>query len=665
MADIVLDVGFNQTEVDKEIDKLEKKIKSYEKALKESDKILDSLEKQYAEINTQLEIEKNLHGENNAQVKALQFELDVIKKKLNEEYAIMDRIQEKAEQIKRARRDAYLAPAKFSPKSENKPDNPRLEKLPKHMDRVKNAAEKTSNAFSKLGTRLLSLVKNVFVFSVITSVLRGFREHINNVISSNDQLSASLNTIKINLQSAFMPIYQAVLPALQTLMNWLAKVTAYIAAFVNTLFGKTVKESRKAAQALNNQAKSTKSLAAETKKANKEMNKQLAGFDELNVLSKETADNLEDLGGGATPGDSIAPITPIIDFDTSRVEDFARRFSEKLAPIREALDELKEHLEPFKEKFFTGLQWSYDNVLKPLGEWSINELGPTSINTLCSALDFLNSILDVVSEPFDNFVQEVLKPMGEWTGDKIIEALNLLGEAFDEMKQGIEKNSEDIKYILNTVVNVLRFCWNTLAKPTLNNIWDTIKGFGRNILKFGRDQIDNITKLLKGIIDFIEGVFTGDFKRAGKGLVNIFAAIGNTLINVLESLINRAKTMMNFLIGNINTAIGLINKLPGVNIPNIPKIPDINLPRIPYLAQGAVIPPNKEFLAVLGDQKSGTNIEAPLDTIKQALAEVLAQNDSNAEYTFIAQLDGRTLFSETVKRDRMYKKQSGKSAFAY
>ena len=46
---------------------------------------------------------------------------------------------------------------------------------------------------------------------------------------------------------------------------------------------------------------------------------------------------------------------------------------------------------------------------------------------------------------------------------------------------------------------------------------------------------------------------------------------------------------------------------------------------LPHLAQGAVIPPNREFLAVLGDQKHGTNIEAPLDTIKQAVAEVLAQ----------------------------------------
>ena len=58
------------------------------------------------------------------------------------------------------------------------------------------------------------------------------------------------------------------------------------------------------------------------------------------------------------------------------------------------------------------------------------------------------------------------------------------------------------------------------------------------------------------------------------------------------------------------------------------KLSTVSLPR---LAQGAVIPPNKEFMAVLGDQSHGTNIEAPLDTIKQAMAEVLGTNNSNQE----------------------------------
>ena len=49
----------------------------------------------------------------------------------------------------------------------------------------------------------------------------------------------------------------------------------------------------------------------------------------------------------------------------------------------------------------------------------------------------------------------------------------------------------------------------------------------------------------------------------------------------------------------------------------------MNAPQIPYLAQGAVLPANKPFLAVVGDQKHGTNVEAPLATIQQAVAAVM------------------------------------------
>ena len=64
----------------------------------------------------------------------------------------------------------------------------------------------------------------------------------------------------------------------------------------------------------------------------------------------------------------------------------------------------------------------------------------------------------------------------------------------------------------------------------------------------------------------------------------------------------------------------------------------VSLPNIPYLAQGAVIPPNKEFMAVLGDQSSGTNIEAPLDTIKQAVAEVVGNNGNEEVIALLQQL---------------------------
>lgn len=106
----------------------------------------------------------------------------------------------------------------------------------------------------------------------------------------------------------------------------------------------------------------------------------------------------------------------------------------------------------------------------------------------------------------------------------------------------------------------------------------------------------------------------------------------NGIIGVVESLINK-------MVGGINSITKKLNGLPSLKFKN-PfsgqdytlgfKIPELSTVKIPRLAQGAVIPPNREFMAMLGDQSHGTNIEAPLDTIKQAVAEVMA-NNGNAE----------------------------------
>lgn len=95
----------------------------------------------------------------------------------------------------------------------------------------------------------------------------------------------------------------------------------------------------------------------------------------------------------------------------------------------------------------------------------------------------------------------------------------------------------------------------------------------------------------------------------------------NGLLGVIESGLNWIIKKINEFIGGISGIVGAVGKVIGQDW-SIGKIPNVKIPR---LAQGAVIPPNREFLAVLGDQKHGTNIEAPLDTIKQAVAEVLAQ----------------------------------------
>ena len=115
--------------------------------------------------------------------------------------------------------------------------------------------------------------------------------------------------------------------------------------------------------------------------------------------------------------------------------------------------------------------------------------------------------------------------------------------------------------------------------------------------------------------------------------------------NAINGLIDAIETGLNWIINKINAFIEAVNKrlaklsIIGISV-HIPTIPEVNIPR---LAQGAVIPPNREFLAVLGDQKQGTNIETPLSTMVQAFKTALSEMGYGGQQTVILQLDREQL----------------------
>lgn len=116
------------------------------------------------------------------------------------------------------------------------------------------------------------------------------------------------------------------------------------------------------------------------------------------------------------------------------------------------------------------------------------------------------------------------------------------------------------------------------------------------------------------------------------GVTSIWNGIVNTVKGAVNALIGFINGMLSGIVNGLNGAIDVLNRL-SIDVPSwVPlvggnhlgfSVSHITAPQIPYLAQGAVIPPNREFLAVLGDQTSGTNVEAPLATIQQAVATVM------------------------------------------
>ena len=178
--------------------------------------------------------------------------------------------------------------------------------------------------------------------------------------------------------------------------------------------------------------------------------------------------------------------------------------------------------------------------------------------------------------------------------------------------------------------------WSAMYEK-VKEVWGKIKTYwDENIAKyFTKSWWSGLaTNIANGFIGGIEGMING--------CINGFEKMINWIIGALNEI--------SFDVPDWVPSIG--GKTFGFNLATV----DLKNVYIPRLAKGAVIPPNHEFLAVLGDQKNGTNIETPLKTMIEAFNVALDRRDNigNGEQTIIVTLDGEVLFKNTIKKNKNY-----------
>jgi hypothetical protein len=195
---------------------------------------------------------------------------------------------------------------------------------------------------------------------------------------------------------------------------------------------------------------------------------------------------------------------------------------------------------------------------------------------------------------------------------------------------------------------------STAATSRLISRFSAIIDFIKFIFTADLEELfEGIVKLIDGEIDYIFGImeaffnFFGlefDFDRLKEG----FKGMINSVIGFLNKLISGVVSGINYVVDAINKLSfdvpdwvpGIGGKTFGFNLANV------TAPQIPYLAQGAVITPRAPFLAMLGDQRNGENIEAPLATIEEAVARVTGEQSERmvaALYTLIEIVEQKDL----------------------
>lgn len=468
-----------------------------------------------------------------------------------------------------------------------------------YMQKQQSAAASTSKVSEQMGKfakRIATIAKKVFIFTMIAKALRAMRSVLLNTINADKQMSASLAQIRGNLLTAFAPIYSFVLPAIRTLLSWLAKLTAVISSVFGAIFGQTASQAQANAKALYQQANATSAAGDAAEKAKR----QLSGLDEMNRWESNDSS-----GGGGGGGGSAAP-----DFSGVSQVKLPDNVQAGLAKIGEALRSIIESLKRI---------WD-----SPVVQFIVKTVLYVAMQRIAWILSSVGLVLEGIADILDGNVWEGIKKVGRG----LLDLMNPIGGLQDGFKS----------------------LWEKVASGALS-AWEGIKNAFKSVPEWFQSKFRDAWQKVKDVFSTGGRIWSG----IKEGIESTFRAVVNAIIRGMNTIIavpfNRINSMLNTIRNAHFLGISPFQNMWGVN--------PLPVPQIPMLARGAVIPANRQFLAVLGDQRNGNNLEAPESLLRQIVRE--EAGGAGSRYEFIARLDRRTLFDEVITEAKLRKGQTGKN----
>lgn len=510
---------------------------------------------------------------------------------------------------------------------------------------VKDVGHKVSG----LGRSIKSAFKSAVLMAGLYAAFRAFRDLIGGALTSNEQFAASLNALKGNLQVAFTPILQVIMPAVNALMSGLALAAQKIAAFTSSVFGKTYAQSVAATKRLKSTSKEAKKAAGA-----------VAGFDQLNNIEKsesaeDSGTNLDalsvDPNAGANLVKEFSDLGPIIaGFLTQalvKIAQFAPKFVQGAVTVLTSFIRGINANFPMISSAVLGIITAFMDGLDQL----IPELVPFGVNVITLLVQaFLTYAPRLISAGI-----ALITGLLAGLADKMPELIPMAQDAIrmivksltDNLPQILQSGMEILLALIDGIIEILPeliptvtlVCWS-IGRAIIDNLPQIIQ-MGVNLLLalvdgfLGASDVimemapQMIETLVKGLIEAIPILLEGAWKLV-QALWKYFtetnwAQLG---IDIMVALANGVIEGLNTLIGKLNQFdIDVPDWVPVIGGKNIsfklPTIPTIKAPQLPSFASGGIV--SQPTLAMVGDNRQSAEAIAPLHElygmIKQAVAD--------------------------------------------
>lgn len=562
-----------------------------------------------------------------------------------------------------------------------------VEQERKEREAENSALAKAGQYAARFRDQVKSLARSMLVFSVITAALTALRKQIKAAIATSAEASDAFARLKGALLTLAAPLMDVLIPALTWLMNLLSAIVSEIVTIISILSGKSKKSMEASGKNLYKEAAAIDA----TGKAAKEATDALAAFDEINKLSTTTS-----VGGGG----GASAIAPDFDFDEGPM-------MEKLDKVFQKINDIFKTIRAGLEIVVDDLKWSFDKKAIPkskatwltvltalLGATLGAAFGGITGGVIGLSLGVLLGLYLVGLDPEtwktemdaeDAWIVVITALLGALLGSVFLGITGgvagfslgaILGLYLTGFAEGDEEHGGKSQLLSELIVVLCALLGAVIGSIVTPGV-GTVVGMGLGLIlglsiysvrkdpKKGTQRLVSIGRsVLLGLLAGVLGVGLAALGIVSAGTAFIIsAAIGLALKFFVDSVDDSKvrKATSGFTGTRVSTkAPTRSRRVAAQNL-------DGNAPvynEIPALASGAVIPPNRKFLAVLGDQKSGTNVEAPLSTIKQAVMEALAQG-SREPINVNLVVDGKTLARVVVPNINNMTRAAGKPVLLY